>query len=1401
MSTFSFFTKISFGLIFTSLFLSTNSTAHAAYPFGDELIRYSFEEGTGAIENTGTGGNTYDSALSGNAAYYATTTSPFGGYGVLFDTADDYVTTGYGSGIDPTASAISVSLWVNNQGTCSTDRHIFGHGVSGQNTRFYIRCRSTTGQWNYRIGGAAEVNAATAGTVQPHRWYHLVLLTEGTNAAMYVNGVHQGTTTISSYTLPGNLYVGTINGATAEGGNAVIDEVAIYNRSLTATEVKQIYTAGAAVTVSPTTADVTEGGATDTYTVVLKTAPTADVTVTVTESAEAGTSPDSLTFTSSNWFTPQTVTITAVDDEDAEGEHETSISHTTSSSDPNYNVITVDDVNVTITDNEADSAPTISSVSSDKTNGFYGAGEIIDIDITFSEAVTATTSITVTLETGTTDRTCSIASISNSSTASCNYTVQAGDVTTDLTVSTISGYIEDQTANPITNFAPSTNLAANKAIGIGTYISFITPSPSANSTTTSSSVTVYASSTIQTTATSTAWNLFVTTPAGAVSSQVSTTTRYGDYNLTHYTNTISNLDLSLTANTSGSIYVPTTGTIFIPHNTSAGNTTSITEIASTTGAVVRTITCTSCGDIEGITLVSSLASSTAPGVFDHTFVLSTEDVQANGRVFKVIIPSTGSVTVTNSDAYSTGIAHGANTGLEGIAYNSSSGVFYLAEESASATLYEYPSLGGTAVQICANLDFTSIATDFSDLYYNNNGILFVLSDNSSRIVPVNITSTSTCAFVDSDGDGNTSGDTGDYLNSVPVGATDQAEGLTFDNTGDYLYIFGEADYFARYRTNAYTVRHTFTGISNGSYLLKASSTDATTGLITHSGNSHAFGVNVDASAPTISTVSSSKTNGSYTVGEVIDIDVTFSEAVTSTGNVTVTLETGATDRTCTFTVSNSTTGTCDYTVQAGDTSADLEATISGTIADQSANAMSNFVPSTNLAASKALVIDTTAPTVSTLSPADNATGVSVTANLVITFDTAVSTSTGNILIKLASNDSTVETIDVAGSQVTDSGSNSFTINPSVTLGSLTGYYVQVASTAFRDVALNSYAGIANTTSWSFTTADVGVPTISSVSSSKTNGTYDVGEVIDIDVTFSEAVTSTGNVTVTLETGATDRTCTFTVSNSTTGTCDYTVQAGDTSADLEATISGTIADQSANAMSDFVPATGLAANKALVIDTDGVDDSDDDDDDSGGGGGGGGNNNNDDEDEEEETDSNTETTTTSENNSGGSNTPTQVSTIIQNTLNAVQVIIESAQTTGEAQEVTTNKVKQVLENTIIKLITELKSQVEILKQSTSQSQGALSDNFAFTVDLKLDMVHPQVKELQKFLNNNGFVIASTGPGSPGNETTIFGDLTEIALKKFQEAHRAEILTPLGLTEATGYFGSATRKIVNRLISNQ
>ena len=87
------------------------------------------------------------------------------------------------------------------------------------------------------------------------------------------------------------------------------------------------------------------------------------------------------------------------------------------------------------------------------------------------------------------------------------------------------------------------------------------------------------------------------------------------------------------------------------------------------------------------------------------------------------------------------------------------------------------------------------------------------------------------------------------------------------------------------------------------------------------------------------------------------------------------------------------------------------------------------------------------------------------------FSEVVDVETGNIVIYKTSDNSVVETIDVTSNQVTGSGTSQITINPTDDLDSLTEYYLKIDATAFDDPSGNSYAGISDTTSLSFTTGD------------------------------------------------------------------------------------------------------------------------------------------------------------------------------------------------------------------------------------------------------------------------------------------------------------------------------------------
>ena len=108
------------------------------------------------------------------------------------------------------------------------------------------------------------------------------------------------------------------------------------------------------VTVSTTALTVTEQDPTgDGYTVVLDTEPTANVTVTV--AGHSGTdvtpNPATLTFTASNWDAAQTVTVTAGDDADTTDDS-VALTHSAASADNDYGGIDIDEVAVTVNDND-----------------------------------------------------------------------------------------------------------------------------------------------------------------------------------------------------------------------------------------------------------------------------------------------------------------------------------------------------------------------------------------------------------------------------------------------------------------------------------------------------------------------------------------------------------------------------------------------------------------------------------------------------------------------------------------------------------------------------------------------------------------------------------------------------------------------------------------------------------------------------------------------------------------------------------------------------------------------------------------------------------------------------------------------------------------------------------------
>ena len=125
------------------------------------------------------------------------------------------------------------------------------------------------------------------------------------------------------------------------------------------------------VTVSPTTLTVMEGSSDD-YDVVLQSQPTGNVRISVSspQFGDVTVNPRTLTFGTGNWDTVQTVTVEVGDDPDGDDDPVVTLRH--SASGGGYNGVTIDDVFVTIRDN--DEASTEVELSIDPASVREGGG-------------------------------------------------------------------------------------------------------------------------------------------------------------------------------------------------------------------------------------------------------------------------------------------------------------------------------------------------------------------------------------------------------------------------------------------------------------------------------------------------------------------------------------------------------------------------------------------------------------------------------------------------------------------------------------------------------------------------------------------------------------------------------------------------------------------------------------------------------------------------------------------------------------------------------------------------------------------------------------------------------------------------------------------------------------------
>ncbi len=259
------------------------------------------------------------------------------------------------------------------------------------------------------------------------------------------------------------------------------------------------------VTLSETRITVAEANGMDTYTMVLNTPPSGEVEITVTSglTSAATATPTSLTFTTVNWGTAQTVTVTGINDDDT-GDREATIGHAITTGDGgSYAAGDLNqDVTVTVTDDDAVAGVTLSTarITVAEANGMDTYTVVLDtppsgdVEITVASdtpgaATVAPLSLEFTASNWDTVQTVTVTGVNDNvggnRTATISHSIDSGDgdgagYPDGLAIATVEVTVTDDD-EPVASFAVA-GFTTNEGSGTYNVVVNLTPVPAANTT-------------------------------------------------------------------------------------------------------------------------------------------------------------------------------------------------------------------------------------------------------------------------------------------------------------------------------------------------------------------------------------------------------------------------------------------------------------------------------------------------------------------------------------------------------------------------------------------------------------------------------------------------------------------------------------------------------------------------------------------------------------------------------------------------------------------------------------------------------------------------------------------------------------------------------------------------------
>ncbi|WP_461168456.1 DUF4347 domain-containing protein, partial [Uliginosibacterium sediminicola] len=767
---------------------------------------------------------------------------------------------------------------------------------------------------------------------------------------------------------------------------------------------------------------------------------------------------------------------------------------TNSSAGSPYNLAALDDWNGPVTgSNTADLsnaitasgvAPTISNVTSSASNATYKVGDVITVQVAFSEAVTVTGTPQLTLETGTTDRVLNYASGSGSSTLSFTYTVQAGDTSSDLDYASTaalalnSGSIvatSGGTAATLTLATPgaATSLGANKAI----VIDGIAPA--------TTSVSVPANSTY------------------GASADLDFTVNFGETVTVNTTGGTPRIALTVGSTTRYATYVSGSGStaLLFRYTTQTGdNDSDGVTLASSLDVNGGTIKDTA-GNDATLTL-NSVASTTGVRVAtNQTPVLSTPTTATYTDTSEADSFSNTTGTLSAVDGDNDTITYGISGGTVNAGVSTKAGTYGTLSVNTTTGAYTYTPSTSAIEGRTANTSetFTVTAADAS----STGTATFTVSITAANDTPT-LTTPTAASYTDTAANDSFTSTTG----TLAGADRDSGQTLVYGISGGQVSV-GTSIKMGSYgilsldtTTGAYTYTPTRTAVN----ALSANATDTFTVTVSDGNggtNTATFTVNLTGAndSPTDIALSASSVAQSAAVANATVATLSGTDAENNTLTYTLVSGTGDTDN-ASFTISGTSLQIGSSALTAGTYHLRLRATDNGT---------------GNLSYEEAVTItvtDDVAPLLNAAgsTPADDALSIAPSANIALVFNENIAAGTGNITLINVTTGATVETFNIAtgvgsaGGSASISGST-LTLNPFANLAEATQYAVQIATTAIQDTANNAFAGISNNTSFNFTTGatDSAAPVVQYIQ--RTAGENTNATTLTYTVKFNEAVTA------------------------------------------------------------------------------------------------------------------------------------------------------------------------------------------------------------------------------------------------------------------------------------------------------